>query len=878
MAHILPLGDSPHGPDAGRREDAGRRAWPWCVLAAMAVLLCLQLTVIAGLRGVADPQGYGLNTSKKFQLNIFEDDGILSLAVALGYNKVHEDRFSYLFGIGGPVLHLARPVMAGLGAMGLVVRFDAPDLYQLYPQELERCYKAYAVYQLLAFTLWLPAAGYLLLSRHVSRRAGCWGAWLLALTPFLSAFETRIKPDSAALLFGLLALHFALAHLESGRRRQLLAAWALLGFSFAIKLTCAPLAGILLWLLLARSRLAGEPVLRPLAQAAATCLFVFLAANPLFLYGFGNIAVWLSGYWNTMHAPAGTAGQPSTDLGEIGRNLLDLRVYFGPVLGRLFVPLLAGLTGRLLWRLLWRRLAPDAVSVLTATCLLQLVYIVVVGGQATVQMTYYYYTTATFGLLLAACCLDGLGAFPAARHLRRLWRAALLPLVLAPLAATNLQVVNFVTTPTNRQLAHAWLEANLPEGVSIGARLPADGPPVNQFVRLDPFRYQTEALGPGLDRLEERKPAYLLLEARDYRSDAPPPGYDPLAVFARGEELPRRRLGTFQDEAFAVFKRRDAPAPAAGPALWEQALGRLARQDPEPGFALLQYQALRFFPISVNLFRKQAGTLVPGSSRAFLSSLRHGSSPVAYLHHIGPTAMTLWGVKYLWARLDGSFAENVLGGGYALRPVALPGLAAKDHPDLGAFRFDGYQGQAVFAPDAPWTERRAETRWLRPRPLPGAGVLLPAEALGGAQAIEVRLEIEADGPADVVLKGGPRRRSFVVGPGRNTLLVPYEAGETGAAVEYEVNPVTAGVAVRLLAVAARPLPLAAVGQASAAPREAFASVTAPAPGRVFFALPWHGHWLADVDGQAVRPQPGPAGVVAVPVAAGEHFVSLYFRR
>ncbi|MFP5238480.1 MAG: hypothetical protein ACLGQW_01490, partial [Acidobacteriota bacterium] len=208
------------GPDAG----SGAARPPVAVLLAVFLLLAAQLTAITGLRGAADPEGYPLNTSKPLRVNTFEDDGVIGLRAALGYSTLHEDRFSYLFGVGGPVLHAARPVMAALDRLGLITRFEDPSLYLLYPQELERAYKAFAVYQLLAFTMWLPLAGWLLLSRHVSRPAGVWAAWLLALTPFLTGFETRLKPDSAALLMGILSLHFALNHFRDGGRRNLLAA------------------------------------------------------------------------------------------------------------------------------------------------------------------------------------------------------------------------------------------------------------------------------------------------------------------------------------------------------------------------------------------------------------------------------------------------------------------------------------------------------------------------------------------------------------------------------------------------------------------------------------------------------------------------------
>ncbi|MBI4806806.1 MAG: glycosyltransferase family 39 protein [Desulfovibrio sp.] len=868
--------------NSGVTDKGAKCLLPWSVIASIAVLLLFQLLVIGGLRGVDDQHGYGLNTSKKFGLNVYEDDGIISLYTALGYNSIHGDRFSYLFGIGGPVLHLARPVMSGLDALGFITRFEDPELYQLYPQALDKCYRAFALYQLLAFTLWLPAAGYLLLSRHVSPRAGFWGAWLVALTPFLSAFETRIKPDTPALLFGLLCLYFGLNYARSGRKSHLFTSWALMGLSFSIKLTCVPLAAVLIWLLVIRARRSGVKWFGDLSLAGVIFLAVFLAANPLVLFGLDNIVAWMWGYLSAMHSPIAESAASKSVPATVVRNLFELQVFFGPVLRWFFLPVLV----ILMVRFICRGGPTDGFSVLSVCCFLQLIYIVLVGGSATLQTTYYYYAVSILGLLLIACCLDFLQTAIAANAYRRLWGASLVFLVLLPMVVVNVQVVNYVTYPSNRQMAHGWIESNLPEDASVGVRLPSKGQPVNQYVRVNPFRYQVETLGIGLEHLEELKPRFLLLESGETTPNARIPHYNPIAIFAQGDNLPRSRVGMFQDEPFIIFERLGPSGKTVGPASWEHGVGSLVYNDPERNFNLLQYQAMRFYPITVNLLRKQADTLVPFPMGLLARSLRHESSPVAYVHHVGPATLTLWGVKYVWAMLDEAFTENVLQGKYPLSPVELPGLEVKDHSGFGAFLFEGYLGQALFAPDTAWDERKAGRGLVRLRPLPGAGKLISSEVLDrvGADMIEVRLEVDADAPVDVLVKGGGERRAYVMGAGQTTMLVPYEVRlgrGSGADVEYEINPTKAGGMVRLLTAAARPMSLHGaplVTHASVTPREAFATVAAPSAGRVFFALPWHRHWVAQVDSETVLPQKGPAGVVAVPVPEGTHFVALYFKR
>lgn len=848
---------------------------PWLVAAAVVFLLVVQVLAIGGLRGVADSEGYPLNTSKKFGLNVFEDDGILGLHAALGYSRLHEDRFSYLFGVGGPVLHAAKPIMRALDALGIIVRFEDPALYQLYPKELERAYKAFAAYQLLAFTMWLPVAAYALLSRHFSRRAGIWAAWLVALSPFLTGFETRIKPDSAALLFGILSLNVALCHLKSGKLPSLLLAWGLLGLSASIKLTCVPFLLVLFWLAWTRARRQGSDWLAPMAQGSLAFLAVFIGANPLFLSGLANIVVWLTGYSQAMHASAtvsgGAAGGSGAGLGVLLAKISSLDVFFGPVLRWAYPPMLACATGY--WA--WKRFPIKAWSVLLVSCLLQMVYMLTVSGAGFTQITYYHYTSATLGLMLLACGLDRLQGLAAPQALwpERLACVVLACAALLPLARADLKVLAFVTSPTNRQLCHAWIAGNIPTGSHIGIGMPSGSQPVNEHLRIDPFRYQVTPVGRNLELLASSKPAFLVLHDNDDRAPAQViSDYTLVAAFDSGRDLPRDQIGLFQDEIFRVYARVADSQPASGPARVEEALGALVRNDPEPDFGILQYQALRFHPISLTLMRKRDRGLAPFPTSAFASSVRHESSPPAYVHHLGAATLALWGVKYVWAKQDGAFTENTLAADFPLAPAPLA-VSRPGNTDL--FHYLGYQGQALFAPDEPWQEKRASRGLLRIRPLPGAGALIDTP---GARVVEARLELEADSPVDVILKNGSTRQSFLSGPGRSTLRVPFDGG---GAVEYEANPARSGGSVRVLAVAARTLDLQAepvVSRASADPLACFAQVDAPTPGRVFFAMPWHGNWEAQVDQSPVLPEPGPSGVVAVPVPAGKHFVSLRFAR
>jgi hypothetical protein len=840
----------------------------------MSLLLFLQLSALSGLRGVADTEGYPLNTSKKFALNTYEDDGILGLYAALGFNQLHSDRFSYLFGIGGPVLHLAKPVMTLMASLGFFSRFEDPRLYQLYPNEFQKAYKSFALYQLLFFTLWLPAAGWLVLGHHISRSAGIWGAWLLALMPFFTGFETRIKPDTAALLFCLLSFYYTLCHIREGKQAQLLAGWGFLGLSSAIKPTCVPLLLLLTWLALAGARQHGGKGIRNVIYGICCYVAVFFIANPLIILGTSNIVATLFSYIRDMHSIPAPEGK-SVHFYDFLYRLFTLQVFFGPFLRWAYPIMLFSLAIR--W--IWIRFSVTVWSVLLVACLLQIVYMIAVAGDQVIHITYYFYTSSAFGMLLFAFCLDWIQSSLVAHKTcsRGATILALSILIFVPLALVNINTALYVSCKTNRQLCLSWIEANLPEDSRIGVPLSSDSQPINQHLRVDPFRYQVMGVGKNFELLNDLKPRYLVRISNklDEIFQYTLPGYNLMASFTAGNSLPRDRIGLFQDEAYQVFECVNELEPPVGESSWENAIGRLARRDQEPNFAILSYQASRFYPISLEMFRKQGRTLLPLPAALFASSVRHHSSPLSYVHQVGPTVLALWGVKYIWAKLDSSFNDNVMSATYDLEQIDLPCEGDCSGNTHAVFLNRGYLGQALFIPEHPWEQLKAPKRWLRTRSLPRAGVILEGNS---AQTVEVRIEVEADGPVDVLLKGGTVPHSFLLGRGRSVLLVPYESS---GSVEYEVNSVNSEGMISLLSAAVRPMNVLGAPVAygiSADPEEAFARVAAPSAGRVVFSLPWHTHWEAEVDGQVTHAELGPAGTVAIPVDAGRHFLALRYKR
>ena len=865
-----------------------RFAVPRSVLCATVLFVAVNAMAIINIRGVADPEGYILNNSKPIPINVYEDDGIINLYAVLGYFTDHSSKFSYLFNIGGPFLHLGRAVFVAGDALGLVRTFDSPRLYAVYPEEFQRAWRFFGFYKLSLFTAWLPLAVFWLGRNHFSETVGTLAAWMVAAMPLTAGFEQRMKVDSPAILFGVLALLFFLHYAKSGRRRDGLLGAVLFGLSLSMKFVMLPLAVILpvfvLWPAVRTGRLqpAGRTI-RELAVGGGVVGTAFVLGNPLILSGL--VAMVRDYGAHIAAAPAAAGGFWSA----AAYRALHLEPFLGPVFGALFLPALA----LALWHLASRRRTVNLAEVVVlAFIVIDFVYLYVFVGNDIRALTYYFYAASIMATLLVASLLEA--GFALAWRQGRLVRSAALAgllLTFAGLLRQEFQVLGYVTSPTNRQAALAWIKDNVPLGASVGVPLAEDSDPVNALYQLDPFAYRVVNLGKGQAAVgSPLAPQYVLWT----RSEANAPGYDRpgyarAAWFTRGVGLVANdRYDLFQEEVFEVYQRqdalapRDADLPADGAGRLEAALGAFARREPQPECTLLQFQSLRFFPISLDFFRKSRDTLLPLPTELFAASLRGDGSPVAYVHNISPLILRLWGVKYLVAPLEkaASMSQARDQMAYGLR------LAAILTPKTGVFALDSYQGQAFFLPDRALLREAHFQRgyFLRPRTIvPTSGPLLPEGLPREAwpSALEIRIAATADGPLDCIIQAGDQKQSIILAAGEGEAVIPFSLDGTDADPRYECNPVRQPTAFTMTHLSVAPLDLRAEPEVrlhSLTMRQGFATVTTKEPGQVVFALPYHRYWTATVDGTSVSVSRGPVGLPCVRIPAGRHDVAITYNR
>ena len=882
------------------RHDVFRISYrlPRLVLAALAVFIAVHTVAICNLRGVADPQGYALNTNKPLPVNTYEDDAQVSLMHALGYYGPTTNTFDVATNFGGPLLYGARPFIWAAAKLGLVQHFDDRSLYVLYPAELLRIFKIFSFYKL-AILLVVPLGVFWLLRNHVSERAGLIGVWLIVSVPFLTGFELRLKPDGVVFGLTMLSLLYQLAFARDGRARHLYAAVALLAVSFAMKFTMATVVFPCLACVCSglygtgRSPFRG-PGLALVGKAAGLGLGLFVLSNPRIIPGAWIFYDFIVRY-STLNKKTAVKGDFWATLWF---RLTHFSALLGPVLGALAIPAILAA----MWRTVAQGRRVTAGNCLTALYILQLLFLWFVANDHVVgNITYYYYGQSLLTAVLIALLFDWLHVrlAPAHRDQTLLGRPHSLPtravaLGLNGLAAllivvtfgTNLDVLRFVCGQSTRQVAQGWFTANVPAGASVGIPLAASNHLVfSDRYLLNPFRHRLLMLGVDGEATQTARPDYVFwVRSNPLMPRFAKPGYEQVAFFDAGRHLAREPYTFFQDDIYEVFRRVEAPAATAvpGPADADAALGAALAQEGDCN--ILEYHASGIFPVQMTLFFHTQGQYLPLGPGLFFAALRAPTSPPAYPHQLTPELLTLWGVKYVYARQDEAFTSQTLADPrFALTPAETPGPQRLPQ-GLGLYAYGGYQGMAHFLPDAPAGERLSiAPRWhgllARHKLLP-YGRLYPVGAMPGPRKLlRVRLRINCTGPMDLLLKGAGQPLTLLLGPGHNEVDVPLPVDGV-AEPGYELNPVALGAApgatAEVESIITEPMAIEPTEGSSADPYNAFATVTAPVAGQVVFSLPSHAGWRALVDGVAATPQRGPGNTVTVPVGPGRHFVALEF--
>ena len=853
------------------------------VLTALAVFILLNLTAILHIRGVADQEGFILNTSKFIPVNTYEDDAQVSIFHALWYVGETKDTFTVATNFGGPLLHLAKPVLWLGSKIGLIKRFDDVYLYVTYPEELARVFKLFSIYKLALLTL-LPLSMYWLLANFFSQRAGELAAWLVAAMPFLTGFELRLKPDGLVFALAMLSVLHQLEFIRSARSRHLYLAAVLMALSFSMKFTLASIGVFFCLSFVAGIKRQGYTIVSReafgmFARATGLALAVFVLANPRILPGLAIFADFVVRY----SAVTANADNALGIWGTLGFRLLHFESFVGPWLNYLVLPavLLAVIIA------LRDRLTLTPWTYLVGLFTIHLFFIWKVGHHLVVKiLTYYYYTPALLVLLFLALFLDY--TLKIARDkpvmLTAAYGAIITVIVLT--FGENHKVLTFVTGPSTRQQATAWMEANLPRGASLGLPLPSAGHFVfNDRFLVDPFRYRLFTLGLAGERVHAILPDYFV-EVRTNPIQNPPlspSGYEPIAVFDSGSPLPREMFGSYQDDIYTVF-RRVIPGPASlppGPADADFALGLTLASDPERSFALISYKASGIFPLSLNVWFRDGGRYTPVGASLFTASVRSSLSPPAYLHQLSPDLLMLWGVKYVQATVDQAFTQEVLNGGrFDLEPLPI------DTPlpeGMRLYRNRGYKGMAHFLPDPrPQEVYECAERWggilLRHR-LKTYGELYPAKLWDTTrpQRLRVRMEVTCDAPMDMLLKGGAQTESILLGSGHNFIDYPYTIGDAPSGLSFEINPTAPGASCRVRSLRTEPLRIESAATAwSISLKEAFVTVDVDKPGELTLSLPYHPFWHAVVGGVEVAVHRGCGNTVSVPVQPGHQLISVRY--
>ncbi|QAZ69300.1 ArnT family glycosyltransferase [Solidesulfovibrio carbinolicus] len=863
------------------RHDVFRISYrlPRSVLAALLVFVAVHTVAICNMRGVADPQGYNFNSNKPLPVNSYEDDAQVSLMHALGYYGPTTNTFDVATNFGGPLLHGARPVIWAAAKLGFVQRFEDRSLYVLYPAEMLRIFKIFSFYKL-AFLLAIPLGVFWLLRNHVSERAGVLGAWLMVSVPFLTGFELRLKPDGVVFGLTMLSMLYQLAFARDGRARHLYAAVALLAVSFAMKFTMAtvvfPFAACL-WAGLAGRGLRPfrGPGLALVAKAAGLGLGLFVLANPRIIPG-----AWIFYDFIVRYSSLNKKTAVKGDFwATIVFRLTHFEALLGKALGLVAIPAFLAAV----WRSVREGRRVTAVNCLTALYVLQLLFLWFVANDHVVgNITYYYYGQSLLTAVLAALLFDWLATLGAGSRRAVLGLDVLAAGLVVATMAANLDVLRFSCGQSTRQMAQGWFEANVAAGASVGIPLaPSAHLVFSDRYLLDPFRHRILLLGQDGGETETLRPDYVFwVRSNPLMPLFASPGYEQVALFDAGRDLPREPYTFFQDDIYAVYKRLEAPVtpPAAGPADPDAALG--AALAGEGDCNIVEYHASGIFPVQMTVFLRARGQYLPLGPGLFFAALRAPVSPPAYPHQLTPELLTLWGVKYLYARQDEAVERQTLADPrFALTPAELP--PGKSLPEgLGLFRYGGYQGMAHFLPDAPAGEKLAVVpRWqgllARHKLLP-YGRLYPAGAAPGERnLLRVRMRVACTGRMDLLLKGAGQPLSLLLGPGDNDIDVPLPVSGV-AEPGYELNAAEPGAQGEVRSIATEPMAILPATCFSADPYNAFAAVTAEAAGQVAFSLPYHPAWRAMVDGVPARPERGPGNVVTVPVGPGRHFVALEF--
>jgi hypothetical protein len=882
-----------------KQQNIGGWKLPYCIIIAAVIFAVVNSISILSVRGIADSEGYRWGASEYVPINKYENDGQISVYFALGYSKDSSNKFSYLFNMGGPSVHIAR-VLLWLGdKIGIIKKIDDPYAYYLYPEEYLKIWKFFGLYKVWVFLIWLPIVIYWIGSRHFSEATGIIASWLVVAIPFITGFEPRNKPDSIAIITGLFSILWQMEYVRDRRFKYLLLAAACMGFSFAVKPNMLPvfLTYITSYLVVASKEgqdFKSVKCWHNLLIAAGVAFFAFILSNPLIVKG---LLVLSKDYLRFFRESGQHASISIVNiLLSVWYRIIHFDSHFGKVLNLFVIPaMIFAVFGVFLKR--GQRCMPHGILLLFLFGFFT--FIAAAVQERVIFITYYYYPAAIVILILIADLLATIWIkAKSSGRIAALGAGIIVIFIITAAAYENFRVLNYMTSKTNRQEMYDWFEKNIPQGTVVGIPMSPSHTFFDQWTRLDPFKYRLVHIGKQGELLEENKPDYFIWIL--FSKDSPKinrPDYKIIAEFSKGADLPHERYDLYQEEQFIVYKKNSAEADISKRSIlgeMERQLGAFMKADSEDEFRILQFQGITFMPLWLNLLRKTDYSLHYDSHSSFDSSVKGDNlehSRYLYVHNIGPTTLQLWGVKYILARLtpNSSFEDMVLRSDrYSLKEInRFKTLFGEEKRDVGLFYNNEYKGQVFFAKYGegeskrkPFYKRIWESIFNRKKTV--QGVLYDSDKIKrmGANNIAVYMKVKSSAPAIITVRGGGKEESWDIAEGVQTVWMPYRIFNPDEPVVYEINPLKKRGKIYVEEVYARPLFLysdQAISNAKISKRGGTISVNVDADGEIIFSLPYHKYWRAEVDGKMAIVNKGLAGTIAVKVSKGEHFIKVYLQ-
>ncbi|MDT8445824.1 MAG: glycosyltransferase family 39 protein [bacterium] len=792
----------------------------------------------------------------------YEDDGRINVYAAAGYLNNRQDRFWSLINIGGPFIHLAKPVFWLADSLGLIRIYQDSDTYLVYPQEYHRLWKLFGLYKAWFWMIWLLPGIWWVLSRHQSIQAAWLGVLLTALLPFVVTFAVRLKADLPAIIVGVYAVLLLLESLKRRKFSWLLGCAVMLGFSFSIKMNVLPLGLGLIWGL-GRLHQNWKQTIGRAALLGGALLGAFFISNFNAVYG---VITFVQGLMAHNLAPLDSSRSLLESISSFVQaqvyRMLRLDALLGRPLNLFYLPVL----GAASW-VAWRR-GTDFLRLMVGFQWLYFVYMLLIMQERLEVLTYYYYGTAIFAIFLFSWALDSLLLALKKQSLNS-QRAGVFLTSLLILATgwEQFQIARYLFGPTNRDLAVEWLDQKATATSRIGIPMPQGGSFVTPWIRLDPFRHRLEQIGGNAELLEEKRPDLVLwVKYSPESASFSNANYQLVQRFNAGADLPHERYDLYQEEQYEIYQRLQPPEDRISDGEIYYQTNRLPLME---GDRLLHYQAWSMNIMHTSFYQKTKTGLHFSEHSVmppYLGRQTINAALYAQPMQLETPLLTFWGVRGVVGVDRNGFKASLL------EHQDAPFEPIMTQPSLYSIQGDEILMGQVKHPFGP----AVVIHWIKHERSDSAVPLaIPTEELYHENHWAlIGLTVKAGTQGGVVnVLGGKHLAGLIVRPGESQLRFPFEI-KPGGSARFELL----GEEVEILDQEVGLL------EAKVIPREqirlnpwgADIKVTLEASGEVSLALPFHDQWEVSVNQQETQYQMGPGGMISIPLDAGTYEIKVRY--